>query len=241
MTALKKYSDFNLLAGSALRGDETLLIADTASSATVTATTISAVAATNTISSSSADLPIVKAGALVSISGFTDTAGELNGVHVVVSSTSSSLVIATDITVNEAAGQSVTVSEVKAMYQVSLNALTAFIAKTSGTNIPVNTQTGTSYTLLMSDYTTGSIVEMNNAAANSITIPPNSSVNFPVGAVIPFRQLGAGATSIIGGSGVTVLVSTGFLAKIGAQNASATIHQRAINVWVVDGHLAASV
>ena len=52
MSSIKKFSDYNALAGSDLRGDETLLIADTASDATLTATTISATSSTNTIADS---------------------------------------------------------------------------------------------------------------------------------------------------------------------------------------------
>jgi len=240
MSSIKKFSDYNALAGSDLRGDETLLIADTASDATLTATTISATSSTNTIADSGSGLPIVKVGALVSISGFTDTAAELNGLHIVLSSTSSELVIATDITTDESAGQSVTVSEVAAMYQVPLSALDDYLNSSSmGSNVLVNTQTGTSYTVTLADYSSGLIIEMNNASENTVTIPPNSSVAFPVGAVIPIRQLGVGVTTIAAGSGVTLL-NPHATANIATQYGSATIHQRATDEWVLEGNLAAS-
>src|SRR5689334_11950484 len=59
--------------------------------------------------------------------------------------------------------------------------------------IGVNAQTGTTYTLVLGD--AGKVVEMNNAASNTLTVPPNSSVAFPVNTVIEVFQLGAGATS----------------------------------------------
>ena len=121
---------------------------------------------------------------------------------------------------------------------VTANDLIALLQDTLS-NIPVNTQTGTTYTLVLSDYTNGSIIEMDNADANTVTIPPNSSVNFPVGAVIPIRQLGVGVTTIVAGSGVT-LRNPHLTAKIAAQYGSATIHQRAANEWVLEGNIAAS-
>jgi len=57
-----------------------------------------------------------------------------------------------------------------------------------------NLQTGTSYTLVLSD--AGKIVEMNNGSANTLTIPANSSVAFPVDTRIDIIQYGAGATSV---------------------------------------------
>ena len=45
---------------------------------------------------------------------------------------------------------------------------------------------------------------MDNAAANTLTVPPNSSVAFPVGTSIPIRQAGAGQTTIVAGSGVAI-------------------------------------
>ena len=103
---------------------------------------------------------------------------------------------------------------------------------------PVNRQTVTAYTLALSDYTSGAIIEMDNPSANTVTIPPNSSVAFPVGAVILVRQLGAGATTIVAGSGVTINNAYA-TAKLYGQYASATIHQRATDVWVLEGNFAA--
>jgi len=70
----------------------------------------------------------------------------------------------------------------------------------ASTTPPVNAQTGTSYTLVLADAPAASanqgIVTMNNAAANTLTIPANGSVAFPVGTVISVIQLGAGQTTI---------------------------------------------
>jgi hypothetical protein len=65
---------------------------------------------------------------------------------------------------------------------------------------PVNAQTGTAYTLVLTDAPQSScyqgIVTMNNASANTLTIPANASVAFPVGTLISVIQLGAGQTTI---------------------------------------------
>ena len=113
------------------------------------------------------------------------------------------------------------------------------IATKANKIIPINRQTVIAYTLALSDYTSGAIIEMNNSSVNTVTIPPNSSVAFPVGAVILVRQLGAGATTIVAGSGVTIN-NAHATAKLYGRYASATIHQRATNVWVLEGNFAAS-
>lgn len=104
----------------------------------------------------------------------------------------------------------------------------------SSTTVTANPQTGTSYTLVLAD--AGKAVEMNNAAANTVTIPPTSSVAFPVGTVLEVVQVGAGQTTIVAGAGVT-LRPAGTLATR-AQWATIGLRQRATNEWVVSGDLA---
>ena len=58
----------------------------------------------------------------------------------------------------------------------------------------LNNQTGTTYTLQFADY--ARIVGMNNASPNTISIPLNASVAFPIGTIILIRQVGVGQTSI---------------------------------------------
>ncbi len=105
------------------------------------------------------------------------------------------------------------------------------------TIISINSQTGTAYTLALTDK--GLCVEMNNAAANTLTIPPNSSVAFPVGTTILIRQMGTGNTTIAAGSGVTIRNPHGTL-KIAKQYATVSIHQRATDEWCIDGNMAES-
>jgi hypothetical protein len=67
--------------------------------------------------------------------------------------------------------------------------------------ITTNRQTA-SYTLVLSD--ADKLVEMNVATANNLTIPLNSSVAFPTGTQILLAQYGAGQTTVVATSGVTV-------------------------------------
>ena len=77
------------------------------------------------------------------------------------------------------------------------------IAKLNG----INDQTGTSYTLAIAD--AGKDVRCTNAAAITLTIPPNSSVAFPVGTIVLFSQGGAGVVTATAGSGVTLVGANG--------------------------------
>ena len=98
--------------------------------------------------------------------------------------------------------------------------------------VPPNTQTGSSYTLAIGDL--GGIVEMNNGSANTCTVPPNSSVAFPVGTQIDVVQIGAGATTIAAGAGVTIVSGqTGGSLAIAAQYNGVTLYQRVANTWVL--------
>ena len=102
--------------------------------------------------------------------------------------------------------------------------------------LTTNEQTGTTYTLALTD--DGKVVEMNNASANTLTVPPNSSVAFPVGSQILVLQTGAGQTTVAAGAGVTVNSKDGNL-KLSAQWCAATLIKRATDVWVVVGDLSA--
>ena len=101
---------------------------------------------------------------------------------------------------------------------------------------PENVQTGTSYTLVLAD--AFKLVTMNNAAANSLTVPPNSAVAFPVGTRIDLSQDGAGQTTIAAGAGVTI--RTPETLKLRKQWGKATLIKRATNTWDLEGNLEAA-
>lgn len=101
--------------------------------------------------------------------------------------------------------------------------------------IQVSSQTGASYTFVLTD--AGTVVEGNSASAQTFTIPPHSSVAFPVGAVIEVFQEGAGQITIAAGVGVT-LQSDGSKVKCAAQYSTIGLRQRATDTWVLSGDLA---
>lgn len=101
-------------------------------------------------------------------------------------------------------------------------------------NQPINTQTD-SYTLDLAD--NGKIVEGNKATALSITVPPNADEAFPVGARVDVVQLGAGALTIVAGSGVTIRKPATLTLVLAEQYAAVTLYKRATNEWLIAGNL----
>jgi YD repeat-containing protein len=100
---------------------------------------------------------------------------------------------------------------------------------------PVNTQTGTTYTLVLGD--SGKLVTLNNASAITLTIPPHSSVAFPAQAEIDIAQLGAGQVTVSPGVGVTIL-SVSSNTHLSARYAGATLKQTATqDTWLLIGSL----
>lgn len=101
-------------------------------------------------------------------------------------------------------------------------------------DIAINAQTA-SYTLVLSDR--AKIVEISNASANTLTVPLNSSVAFPIGTQIQILQTGAGQTTVAGTGGVTVNGTPGL--KLRAQWSSATLIKRGTDTWVLIGDISA--
>ena len=92
------------------------------------------------------------------------------------------------------------------------------------------------YTLVLTD--AGKVIEINSGSSENVTIPPNSSVAFPVGTQIVIVRLGAGAVVIVEGAGVTTR-SDGDKAKIKAQYSSCVLIKHETNEWYILGHLSA--
>ena len=100
--------------------------------------------------------------------------------------------------------------------------------------ITANRQTA-SYTLVLTD--ADKLVEMNVGSANNLTIPLNSSVAFATGTQILLAQYGAGQTTIVATSGVTVR-SNGAKLKLNAQYSGATLIKIATDEWYLFGDIA---
>lgn len=102
------------------------------------------------------------------------------------------------------------------------------------TDTVTNAQTA-SYTLALAD--SGKMIEMGVATGNTLTIPPNSSVAFPVGTTLTVLQTGAGQCTLTAGAGVTLNGTPGL--KLRTTWSSATLIKRATDTWVALGDLVA--
>ncbi len=105
--------------------------------------------------------------------------------------------------------------------------------RNGGTRVTISYQTA-SYTLTLAD--AGRAVEINTSGGSTLTIPTNTSVAFPIGTVIEITQIGAGSITIAPASGVT-LQSAGGLLETRVQYSTASIRKRATNTWLVVGDL----
>lgn len=99
-------------------------------------------------------------------------------------------------------------------------------------NITLNAQTGTTYTLVLTD--NGRLVTLNNAAAITLTVPLNATVAFATGAIINLQQIGAGQVTVAGAAGVT-LNGTG--TKTRAQWSAASLVKTATDTWTLIGDI----
>ena len=106
-------------------------------------------------------------------------------------------------------------------------------------NLAFDAQTGTTYTTVLND--NGQVVTMNNASANTLSIPTNASVAYPIGTQINVLQIGAGQTTIQAvTSGTTSILSTGATAsapKARAQYSTLTAVQTSTDNWLIMGDI----
>ena len=114
-------------------------------------------------------------------------------------------------------------------------ALNAFESGLNET-IPLNNQTGTTYTLVASD--AGDLVTLTNASPITLTIPLNSSVAFATGTQITITQSGSGKVTVAGAVGVTVNSADGFL-SLRSQWSAGTLIKTATNSWILIGDTSA--
>lgn len=91
-----------------------------------------------------------------------------------------------------------------------------------------------SYILALTD--ANKLVTITKADATTVTVPPNSSVAFPVGTMIMVAQLGAGQVTITAGAGVTINSYDSALALTG-QYAAASLIKLATDTWLCTGNL----
>lgn len=103
-------------------------------------------------------------------------------------------------------------------------------------NLTLNAQTGTTYTLVLTD--AHRLVTLNNGSAITLTVPTEASVAFETGDQVNLLQLGAGQVTVVAASGVT-LRAQGSRVKLNGQYALATLVKIAANEWVLVGNTVA--
>jgi len=113
----------------------------------------------------------------------------------------------------------------------SLFAEEANFARTGSFSVQINEQTGSSYTLTISD--AGKYIRIDNASPITLTVPTSASVGFDLGTVISVEQQGAGVITFTTASGVTINTFDGF--DTAGQYAAAQLIKVSTNTWTLLG------
>jgi hypothetical protein len=107
-------------------------------------------------------------------------------------------------------------------------------------NLSINANTATTYTFVLTD--NGKLVTSSNASAQTLSIPTNASVAFPIGTQINVIQIGAGQVTVNAvTSGTTTVLSNAATAaapKTRNQYAALTAIKVATDTWYVIGDIA---
>lgn len=103
-------------------------------------------------------------------------------------------------------------------------------------NVAFNAQTGTSYTVVLSD--NGKVVEVSNSSPIIVYIPTNSTA-FPIGSQITVLQSGTGQITFAASTPATTTVNGTPGLKLRTQWSSAVLLKRDTEQWVVLGDVVA--
>ena len=104
----------------------------------------------------------------------------------------------------------------------------------------LNAQTGTTYTAVSTDQYQV-LVTMNNASANTFSIPTDATYAFPNGTAITVLQIGAGVTTINAVTpGTTTITSAGTVSAspVLARYRAAVCVKTGTNAWTIMGAVA---
>lgn len=100
--------------------------------------------------------------------------------------------------------------------------------------ILLNAQTGTTYTLVLSDK--DKLVRLSNSSPITLTVPTNTSVAYPVGTQINLVQAGSGKVTVSPFDGTVTINATPGL-KLRSQWSTATLLKVDTNTWVLVGDI----
>lgn len=114
--------------------------------------------------------------------------------------------------------------------------LVVFVGGSGVWPLPEPNVQAASYTLVLDD--AGKAVEMDVASANTVTVPPNSAVAFPVGTVVEVCQVGAGQTTVVAGSGVTIRTPATLI--LTGQWSTVSLRKRGTDDWLLAGDVEAA-
>jgi hypothetical protein len=119
-------------------------------------------------------------------------------------------------------------SSSKLTFQPSTGTLSITELRVAGlaTSYAVENVQTSSYTCVLDD--AGKVVTMNNTSTATVTIPPNSSVAYPIGTVISIARINSGAVTLQAGSGVTI---TGIASGAFSSNEQILCRKRSTDTW----------
>lgn len=90
-----------------------------------------------------------------------------------------------------------------------------------------------SYTIGLQDM--DKMIDLNGSAAITLTVPADTSTNFPIGATVSVLQSGLGQVTVSPESGVTINSTPGL--SLRTQWSSASLVKRSANTWLLSGDL----
>jgi hypothetical protein len=99
----------------------------------------------------------------------------------------------------------------------------------------INAQTGTTYTVGLTDAEPDAMLTLSNASAITLTIPANATTAFPIGSYIEGLNIGAGDVTITPAGGVTLTGDPGL--KVTAQPGGFGLLKTGTNTWQAIGKL----
>jgi len=104
--------------------------------------------------------------------------------------------------------------------------------------LQINAQTGTTYTLALTD--AAKLVTLTNASAITLSVNTDANVNFAIGTQILLYQGGAGQVTVSATTPATTSIrSNGSKTKINGQYGVVCLTKIAANEWVLFGNTAA--
>lgn len=129
-------------------------------------------------------------------------------------------------------------SSIRTLLKIDTNSWVMSVTPDPLSTLSIIDEKSTSYTLVLTD--SNKFIKMNIAsAANTVMVPTNASVAWPIGTQIHVIQYGSGKTQVAPVSGTVIIYATpgNFLR---AQYSSATLLKCDTNLWMLMGDLSAT-